>query len=310
MRKVATVGFGAVALGFVAVAAGRLRRGRGAAGPELATFDNGMAYARFGEGAKTLLWIPDPGHAGHAGPYLRFMGNVVRPFVDAGYTVFLVGHKPHLQPGCTLADLGDDYADLIVEEFSGRVDLLVGDSGGGMVGFTLAARHPDRFGHIAIVAAGRILGEAARVATVESARLLAAGRRTEAAEVMVPVAFPQAGTGWVRHLLALVVGRVSFPATVEPGDVVAGAEALGVFDGREVLPTIAVPVLVVGGDRDRFVTEEVYRETAHLIPEGTLRICAGKDHLGTIGDPQLPRDVLDFVATAAPRPDADGATTA
>jgi pimeloyl-ACP methyl ester carboxylesterase len=258
-----------------------------------------MAYARFGIGPKTLLWIQDPVHAGHAGPYLRMMATVVRPLVDAGYTVYLVGHKPHLRQGCTLTDLGDDYAELIAEEFDGRVDVVVGDSGGGMIGMTLAAGHPDRFGHIAIVAAGRILSEEVRVATVESAHLLAEGRRTEAAEVMVAVMFPQVRIGWVQRLMALVVGRVSFPASVVPADVVAGAEALSSFDGREVLPTIAVPVLLVGGDRDRSVSEEIYRETAGLIPDCTLRIYTGKDHLGTISNPQLPRDVLDFVAASA-----------
>jgi pimeloyl-ACP methyl ester carboxylesterase len=300
MRKSTGVVLGAATVGLGVAVAGRLRSGRGVSGPELATFSNGMAYARFGVGAKTLLWIQDPGHAGHEGPYLRMMATVVRPLVDAGYTVFLVGHRPHLQPGCTLADLGDDYAELIVEEFDGRVDVVVGDSGGGMIGLTLAAGHPDRFGHIAIVAAGRVLSDAVRVATVESARLLAVGRRTEAAGVMVAVMFPQVRVGWAQRLMAFVVGRVSFPADVEPGDVVAGAEALSAFDGREVLPSIAVPVLLVGGDRDRSVSEEIYRETAGLIPDCTLRIYAGKGHLGTISNPQLPRDVLDFVAASVP----------
>ena len=118
--------------------------------------------------------------------------------------------------------------------------------------------------------------------------------------MMVAVMFPQVRVGWVQRLMALVVGRVSFPADVEPGDVVAGAEALSAFDGREVLPSIEVPVLLVGGDRDRSVSEEIYRETAGLIPDCTLRIYAGKDHLGTISNPQLPRDVLDFVAASVP----------
>jgi pimeloyl-ACP methyl ester carboxylesterase len=295
-RKAATAAaLGVAAVGLGAIAARRLVADRGAA-PELAAFGNGMPYTRFGEGAKTLLWIPDPSHAGHAGPYLRFMGRVVRPLADAGYTVFLAGHKPHLQPGCTLADLGDDYAALITEEFDGRVDLVVGDSGGGMIAMTVAARHPDRFGHIATVAAGRALSEEVRVATVESARLLAAGYRTDAAEVLVTAMFPQVSIGWVRRLMAAVIGRVSFPATVDPGDVVAGAEAMSAFDGREFLPDIAVPVLLVGGDRDEDVSEEVYRETAALIPDCTLRIYEGKNHLGTIGDPRLARDILDFAA--------------
>lgn len=300
---------GVAAVGLGAVAAHRLLADRRARAPALATFSNGMAYARFGDGAQTLLWIPDPGHAGHTGPYLRFMARVVRPFVAAGYSVFLVGHKPHLQPGCTLADLGDDYAALIAEEFGGRVDLVVGDSGGGMIAMTVATGHPDRFGHIATVAAGYTLSEEIRVANVESARLLAAGRRTDAAEVMVTAMFPQVSIGWARRLMSVVIGRVSFPATVDPGDVVAGAEALSAFDGREFLRDIAVPVLVVGGDRDADVPQEVYRETASLIPDGTLRIYEGKNHLGTIGDPRLAGDILDFAARPSDAAVAEGVAT-
>ena len=287
---------GAAAAGLGALAVRRLVSDRRGESPTLATFSNGMAYTRFGEGAKTLLWIPDPGHAGHTGPYLRFMTRVVQPLVDAGYSVFLVGHKPHLQPGCTLADLGDDYAALIAEEFGGRVDLVVGDTGGGMIAMTLAARHADHFGHITTVAAGWTLSEEMRVATVESAQLLAVGHRTDAAEVLVTAMFPQISIGWVRRLMAVVIGRVSFPADVDPGDVVAGAEALAAFDGREFLPGIAVPVLVVGSDRDQDVPVAVYRETAGLIPDCALRIYEGKNHLGTISDPRLALDILDFAA--------------
>lgn len=296
MRRAA--GLGVLAAG-LAAGAGALAAARSRA-PRLETFENQMAYARFGDGDKTLLWIPDPGHAGHTGPYLTFMTKVLRPFVDAGYSVFLTGHRPHLEQGCTLSDLADDYAALIDAEFDGRVDLVAGDSGGGMIAFPLAARHPRLFGHVVTVAAGHRLGEEMRGATVESAHLLAAGRRTDAAEVMVAEAFPKVSAGWARHLLARVVGRVSFPAAVEPGDVVVGAEALAGFDAQHVLPRIQVPVLVVGGDRDRFVPEAVYRETAELIPDCTLRMYAGKDHLGTIGDPRLSRDVVDFVRRHEP----------
>lgn len=75
------------------------------------------------------MWIQDPGHTGHAGLSLALIGKVVQRSVGAGYAVYLVGHEPHLQPGCTLADLGDEYAALVAEEFDSRVDLLVGNSG-------------------------------------------------------------------------------------------------------------------------------------------------------------------------------------
>ena len=55
-----------------------------------------------------------------------------------------------------------------------------------------------------------------------------------------------------------------------------------------------MPVLPGCGDQDRFVPKAVYEETAELIPDCTVKLYEGKDHLGTILDQQLPHDVLEF----------------
>jgi pimeloyl-ACP methyl ester carboxylesterase len=261
-----------------------------------------MGYMRMGTGAKTLLWIPDPSHNGDLAAsggaaksmWLATMGKVFRPFVEDGYSVFLVGHKPDLPHGCTVADMAEDYAGLIVDEFAGKVDLLVADSAGGMIGFCLAARHPNLFGHIATIVAGYTMTDEAKAANLESARLLSAGRKTDAAETMVTFMYPKIPGRCVTRLFASVVARVSFPASYNPTDILVAAEALGAFDGREILPTIPVPVLLVCGDRDRSAPKEVCEQTADLIPDCTVELYEGKDHLGTILDKRLHRDVLEF----------------
>ena len=220
----------AAAAGIVAASVRRRRR----EAPELVAgaFPNGMGYVRLGTGAKTLLWIPDPDHSGDLARgsrtettpprsgYLKFMAKVFGPFAEDGYSVFLVGHKPDLARDCTVADMAEDYAALIVEEFDGKVDLVVADSRGGTIGFTLAATHPDRFGHIALVAAGHTLTEGAKEAELESARQLSAGRKTDAALAMATFLNPSLPL-WGRRLMAAVFARVSFPAESDPGDVLA-----------------------------------------------------------------------------------------
>jgi pimeloyl-ACP methyl ester carboxylesterase len=181
---------------------------------------------------------------------------------------------------------------LIVEEFGGQVDLVVRDSGGGMIGFCLAARHPDLFAHIAIVVAGYTQVEAYKAANLESARLNRAGRRTDAAAAFVSFVFPGLRAPFVARLLASVMGRVILSDGSR--DLVVGAEALSAFDGREILPTIPVPVLLVCGDRDRFVAKSVYEQTADLIPDCTFRLHEGKDHLGALFDQRTPGEILAF----------------
>jgi pimeloyl-ACP methyl ester carboxylesterase len=301
-RRVVAVG-GALTVAAIGVGVSRLRRRREPA-VVADTFPNGMGYLRFGSGVRSLLWIPDPFHSGHVEPrggpgggvpksgYLVMMTRMLRSFVESGYTIFLVGPKPNLPPGCTLADMAEDYAGLIVEEFGGKVDLVVGDSGGGMIGFCLAAQHPELFAHIAIVVAGHTQDEAYQAADLESARLNSAGRRTDAAAVMINAMFPGLRPPFVARLLASVMGRVLLPAGSD--DLVVAAEALSAFDGREILPTIPVPVLLVCGDRDKFVPKEVYEQTAELIPDCTLKLYEGKDHLGALFDKRTPGEILEF----------------
>ncbi len=299
-RAVAIGGALAIAVIGVVASCGRRRRKHEVVAD---TFPNGMGYLRFGSGAKSVMWIPDPSHTGHVGPsdpdgdvprsgYLVMMKRMLRPFVEAGYTIFLVGQKPNLPQGCSLADMAEDYAGLIVEEFGGKVDLVVGDSGGGMVGFCLAARHPELFEHIAIVVAGYTLDGAYKAADLESVRLLDAGRRTDAAAVMVSFMFPSIRPPSVARLLAWVMGRVVLSAG--SSDLVVGAEALSAFDGREILPSISVPVLLVCGDRDKMVPREVYQQTADLIPNSTFRLYEVKDHLGALFDKRTPEEILSF----------------
>ena len=55
--------------------------------------------------------------------------------------------------GHSVAQMADDVALAIADEVGGRVDLVVGESYGGMIAQYLAARHPDRVVYAAVVAA-------------------------------------------------------------------------------------------------------------------------------------------------------------
>ena len=262
-------------------------------------FADGTGFARLGAGGKSLLWIGGPSTGAPGGLYLKMMTRMLRPFVRHGYTVWILGLKPNLPDGCTVADMAEDYARLIVEEFGGKVDVVVGDSTGGMIGFYLSARHPEVFDHVVIAVAAYTMTEAANAANLDSARLLSVGRKNDAAAALLALQYPDIRPRWVTCLLAWAVARVSF-AAYDAHDVLVAAEAVNGFDGREILPSIAVPVLLVCGDRDRFFTKEAYEETADLIADCTLRMYPGKDHIGAMSDKRLPRDVLDFVRHPSP----------
>jgi pimeloyl-ACP methyl ester carboxylesterase len=75
------------------------------------------------------------------------------PFVEAGYTIWYVTRRRNMPTGHTVADMADDYAYVISEDLDGRVDLLVGESYGGMIAQYIAARHGACCGRVAIVVA-------------------------------------------------------------------------------------------------------------------------------------------------------------
>jgi pimeloyl-ACP methyl ester carboxylesterase len=303
MRRRTTLAL--IAGGTLAVVAGgafaRARfRGRRSTIPKPVTgiFPNGMAYARWGSGPKTLLLMPGgPGNTVPSGMRLSMLLGVTRPLVEDGHTVWAVARKQDMPKGHTMADMAEDYAGLIADEFGGRVDLVVGVSYGGVIGFCLAARHPVRFGHIAMVGAAYDANEQVKTLDYEFAKLLSEGRNGEAGALMIGQMTSGLRVPGVSRVLGTVLVRLMYGETHPyfASDMMVEAEAEMAFDAREVLPAISVPVLLVCGDKDRYIPKEVFEETARLIPDCTLRVYEGVGHVGAIRDKRFPLDVLDFV---------------
>ena len=257
---------------------------------------NGMAYARWGTGPKTLLLMPGgPGNFTPRGMEQLIRLRKFRPFVEDGYTIWAVTRKLGMPPGHSIADMADDYAEFIERELDGKVDIALSVSFGGFIGFYLAQRHPDRFGHIAITMAGPTVSKRGKHIDYSMAERLSQGRVVEASSGMLMDYYPD-----LNHRLARlggeVMGRFAF-AGMHPefaSDVMVEAEAEVAFDARPILPKIGVPVLLIGGDADFMFPEGYLEETARLIPDCTLRVYEGMDQMQTFADERLCPDVLDF----------------
>jgi pimeloyl-ACP methyl ester carboxylesterase len=261
------------------------------------TFANGMEYVTWGGGPRTALLIPGgPGSFVPEGMMLRMVRSQFRFLVDAGFAVWWVTRRRGLPDGHSVGDMADEYARLVADEFGGRVDLVVGESLGGMIGQHLAARHPDTFGAIVLLSAGCEASPWGKAVDARIASAAARGDRTAAGEAFAEYLLPGPRRRRLRRLLAPLTGRVLVDERIPGGDYLVEAAAEEAFDSRPVLPGIPVPVLLVSGDRDRYFLPEVVDETARLIPRCTSVVYAGKGHLGTGSDKRLARDVLDFVA--------------
>lgn len=265
--------------------------------PVTGVFPNGMAYIRWGSGPKTLLWIVGgPGLGFPVGLRVALIPLVLRPFARAGYTCWLVNRKRDMPDGYTIAEMADDHAAIIADELGGKVDLVLGEDYGGVIGFYLAARYPERLDYLANASAGYAMADRGRAIDRDFATLVAEGRSTDAwAQMLATMAHDLRPPALVR-VLASVMDRLftdrSRPDFVSNLVVETGAEA---FDAREILPDIQVPVLLIGGDQGPFFSREILEETSRLIPDCTLQIHEGRGDAGAVSSTQLPRVVLAWV---------------
>ena len=272
-------------------------------------FPNGIAYARVGSGPKTMLFIlGGPGMGAPQGLRLAMLPFwFYPPYIEAGYTVWIVARRQNMPKGHTIADMAEDCAGLIAAELGGKVDLVIGEGPtGGWIGFCLAARHPDRLGHLVAASCGYKVSEQGKTIDHDFARLRVEGRWDDASALQFSSIYPDLRLPGVARVLGVAIGRLlladSNPYRAQDGMVEAEAEM--VFDAREILPQISVPVLLIGGDRDFYTPKEVYEETARLIPDCTLRLYEGQG-IEAVSDKRFPQDVLGFVGQRPPvHPDA------
>jgi pimeloyl-ACP methyl ester carboxylesterase len=261
------------------------------------TFANGMDWWSWGDGPRTLLFIQGgPGSSIPQGLFARLSQAWFDPFVEDGYTIWMVTRRRHMPEGLTVADIAEDYAAMITAELEGRVDLLVGESYGGMIGQYLAARHGGLFGQVALVVAAARVSGPGKAIDARFAAAAARGDRVGAGMAFAEYVLPGERRRWIRRIVGpwvvrgLLSGR-SYPVS----DLVVEAESELSFDARAELPTIEVPVVLLCGDRDQFFPPDVVAETASLIPACALVTYPGKGHVKVASSRQVAKDILAFV---------------
>ena len=204
------------------------------------TFRNGMEYLCWDSGPKTLLFIQGgPGSAVPQGMMRRMFRRQFQPYLNAGYSVWIVTRRRDMPPGHTITDMAGDYAHVITEEFGGHVDVVVAESFGGMIAQYLAALHPDAFGRIVVVIAAAELSDWGKDVDARMAGAIASGDTRRAGTVFAEYLFPGARLRWLRRLLGpLIGGRLLAGSDYPPQDVQTEVRAELSFNSRDVLPRI------------------------------------------------------------------------
>jgi pimeloyl-ACP methyl ester carboxylesterase len=264
---------------------------------------HGMEFEAVGDGPHTLLFIGGgPGSEILTGTMATVMSGQYLPYVRAGYTVWNVTRPRHMPPGHSVSDMAVDYARFIEDELGGRVDLVVGESYGGMVAQHLAADHPALVGRVVLALAAATITDSGKDLDVRWATARAEGRHAAAGTVFLEYLVPGAERAGLRRRLGPLVGRVFAGSPVPAGDLLVEAQAEAAFDARDVLARIQAPVLMLCGDEDEFFSRESVEETADRIPDSTVVWYRGMSHLRAAMSRRIPSDVLAWVPATEPRP--------
>jgi pimeloyl-ACP methyl ester carboxylesterase len=222
------------------------------------------------------------------------MARMMYSFLGEAFTVYLVTRRQGLPQGFTLADMADDYAAMIIEEFGGPVD-VIGVSTGASIALHFAADHPELVRRLVIHSGAHTLSDQAKRLQLEFARLGALGQWRAAFALLAGTMLPRRGP--LRTLarpLAQVAGwLMSRRPPKDASDLVVTVTAEDALAFRNRLHDIRVPTLVAGGTADPFYPPRLFRETAEGIPGARLALYEGLGH--PAHGKRFHRDVLAFL---------------
>ena len=256
----------------------------------------GLPCLSFGDGPP-LVVFPAGGmsNANPTGFQRRVEVRLLTPLARA-FTVYRVGRRVGLEPGTTMTNLVNDYAEALEGEFGEPVDVL-GISTGGRIALQFAADRSGLVRKLVVAGAACRLSEHGREFQRRMAELAAAGARRGIIQEMAPdVADSRLGRRIARGLLWLA-GPLFIKRDWDPSDMIATIKAEDTFDLGGRLGEISAPTLVIGGGRDPFHPTELFRETAQGIPDARLVLYEGRGHGGTFADRRFARDVVAFLTS-------------
>ncbi|MFF9837987.1 alpha/beta fold hydrolase [Streptomyces sp. NPDC020422] len=190
------------------------------------------------------------------------------------------------QPADSVAELGDRLLATLDELGIQRFG-YAGCALGGAVGLDLALRAPHRVASLALVATSPRFG------TPDEFRQRGVIVRTNGLEPIARTAPEQWFTpAFAAAQPAIVDWAVQMVRTTDPGCYIAACEALAVFDTREALGRIGIPVLVLVGAEDQVTGPAEARTLVAGIPDAPLAVVPGASHLAPVEQPAAVTELL------------------
>ena len=263
--------------------------------PVYAIFPNGIPYLKFGSGDKKMLVLQGgPGNMLQEGFGFKMFAKPFFIFIKE-YTVFFVTRKSDLTENYTTKDMSDDYANLIQEEFNGKVDVMIGISYGGFIIQHFAVDYPDMCDHFIIAMATYKGSEEGLEFDYQYAKYISEGKSGKAMATIPNVFIPNKILRVLLKPLFYIFGLFMKPKSdTFAQDILVEAKAEIEHNTKDRLSEIKKPTLILCGDKDYYMPLEFLKEMEELIPNATLKIYTGKGH-NIVTSKKFSQDIAEFI---------------
>lgn len=190
-------------------------------------------------------------------------------------TVCQINRPLNPPPGMTVADLAGWHATALRQRFGEPVDVM-GISGGGGTALQLALDHPGTVRRLVLCNIASRVSEDGLRGLSQVTQLEGEGRSSAAAGSRLIAHGPLRPL--VQAAYELAPGRPRAPGEI------ALVKAGQTWDVTARLRELRLPVLVIGGTRDRIIPADLMRATATGIPGAQLLLLPGRGHLTALWD--------------------------
>jgi len=234
---------------------------------ETGRLPSGHPYARIGSGPRIVLSIPGlsfTADVSKPASIRRWWKRWLEPIERHRLTVVDVGRRADLPSGSSSADIADDYATVIREQWGSAVGVMGISTGGGYAQW-LASRHPELVDRLVLAYTGhRVPSEVAALQRRAVDHVLA-GRWRSGFALMAPWVVPEharlaSAAAWL--LGPYITGRPSDLRVLR-----LDADADDAHDATDALGGIRCPTLVISGGRDLAYPPDLTRELVAGLPD-------------------------------------------
>lgn len=268
---------------------------------KLGEFNNGMKYIRMGNGQKKFIIINGgPGNSLLEPLIGKEIFEWLSDFIENDYSIFVMTRKSKLAKGYAVKDMAADAIDVIDQEFSGHVDVLMGISFGGFILQEIAYQRPNASSKFIMLASSYKMTDKGKTFDTQYANLVSNKKYGKAMVHLMTALYSDKTKVRLNRILMKIIGHHLLKSIIKNEsesyheDIIIESKAELQFDSSSILSYINVPILIIGSDSDYYFPKEDIHLTAEMLKNSELRIIKNMGH-GELFRNETMNAIYDYV---------------